>query len=104
MVKNYGITEDLFFKVRDYINSLKDQEYFDRSELFKAVYGEEQWVKEAVKRGHPLDILIRMLVVATPFPRATIWSGIWIKSAEIPSELTLEGLIDIFEEQTEEDD
>lgn len=98
-----GITEDLFFKVRDYINSLNDQDYFSRSELFKTVYGEEQWVKEACKLGRPLDTLIRMLVVATSFVRATIWSGFWIKSAEITPELTVQKLIEEFEDLQEEE-
>lgn len=98
---NYSITEDLFSKVKDFINSQNG--LFNRTELFKATYGENSWTGEAVKKVHPLDICIHMLVKCTSFIHATIWSGYWTKVEDIPADFTLEKLTDLFENSIEED-
>lgn len=94
-METYGITNQLFSKVKNFINSQDGQ--FSRTELFKALYGEDRWTVEAVKPEHPLDVCTVMLRKCGYFVRPTVWSGIWIKTKNIPLEFTVQDMIKAFE-------
>lgn len=99
----YGITEQLFSRVKNFVNSLETGDGFTRTDLFRAVYGESQWSSEACEKSNPLDFCILMLVRCGYFIRPTIWAGIWTKTGDVPSELTVQKLIEKFEDLQEEE-